>query len=94
MRQWGPDLISTQVRGASSSSRGRRTPRRRRSAPRCCQTTPSPWCQVRRCWVATRAVTFVSSKVAGGDVAEISIDGFRLGPRVRAGLHALKGGGP
>ena len=38
------------------------------------------------------AVTFVSSKVAGGDVAEISIDGFRLGPRVRAGLHALKGG--
>ena len=38
------------------------------------------------------AVMFVSSKVAGGDVAEISIDGFRLGPRVRAGLHALKGG--
>ena len=38
------------------------------------------------------AVTFVSSRAAGGDVAEVSIDGFRLGPRVRAGLHALKGG--
>merc|ERR1719269_362486 len=38
------------------------------------------------------AVTFVSSSRAGGDVAEVSIDGFRLGPRVRAGLHALKGG--
>ena len=34
----------------------------------------------------------VASRVAGGDVAEVSIDGFRLGPRVRAGLHALKGG--
>ena len=35
------------------------------------------------------AVTFVEGR---GDVAEVSIDGFRLGPRVRAGLHALKGG--